>query len=162
MLINHKKSAIVAFNFGPALVPPASRFPVATSYHYLGLYLDNQLSIGHHLNNIARKVSYVTNQLTCIRLLKNAKLNNNLYKIIIMPLYRLAFSLFNKLKPPEQQQLILSIKRTYKLFMCFPINTSDKILNSLLGNTTTMLKYSQALITYTTKKRYDPQSALPP
>jgi len=53
---------------------------------------------------------------------------------MILPLYRLAFTnyaLYN-----EEDKIIFkkSIRRTYKKFMTWPINTSNRIIEASLGN----------------------------
>lgn len=92
------------------------------------------LNIYEHLKFIARKITYVTNQLTCVRRKSNLKLNINLYKVCILPLYRLGFAFYSKVTKKQQNDLILSIKKSLKIFLCFPRNTSNNLLLAIFGD----------------------------
>jgi hypothetical protein len=76
----------------------------------------------------------VTNQLTCIRKANNLKLNINLYKVCILPLYRLSFTYYGKITEKQKNKLIMDIRRTFKKFLCFPRNVSNQLINRLFGS----------------------------
>lgn len=64
--------------------------------------MNDTLDVKSHLTACERKVNFITNKLTPIRLRYNTKLNLNLYKILVTPLYRLAYSSYDWLSPPDK------------------------------------------------------------
>lgn len=56
--------------------------------------IDRELSIIYYLKSINKKISYITFKMAIIRQKRNLKLNNNLFKTFIEPLYRLGFTLY--------------------------------------------------------------------
>jgi hypothetical protein len=111
------------------------------------------LKLGVHLDQIRGKVSYVTHRLTPIRLIGNTKLNLNLFKVFILPLYRLAFNNYGTADTKEQVTFEKDVRRSYKKFMTWPINTSDAVVNSTLGDPRTIALESLARIRRMTNRR---------
>lgn len=132
MEINKTKSSIIYFNQEIDPQPSIRNIPVSHSYKYLGLILNKQLSITQHLDYIQRKILFINNQLTPIRRLHRTHTTINLFKLFILPQYRLGFSLFSHSSALEQRKLISHMKRTLKRWLCIPINTADNTLYSFL------------------------------
>jgi hypothetical protein len=73
--------------------------------------------------------------MTSIRMKNKLKLNINLYRVFIMPLYRLAFTMERiKNKSANFNILELHIKKTFKRFLSLPRSTPNKVIYRLLGN----------------------------
>ena len=53
-----------------------------------------QLKLSDHYEAISQKISFVTYKLYGMRKREHLKLNINLFKVLIMPLYRLCFSIY--------------------------------------------------------------------
>ena len=87
MMLNTKKSAIIYFDFNANISPPTDTeimdIPLVKDYKYLGLIINNRLTTHDHLENISRKINYLTLQLFPIRKRQNTKLNLNYFKIFI-------------------------------------------------------------------------------
>ena len=93
MITNTKKSGVMFVKSKDApITDNILGYPITNHYKYLGATVTNNLSMESHLKNTRNKATYVTHRLTPIRLKGNTKLNLNLYKIFILPLYRLAFN----------------------------------------------------------------------
>ena len=66
--------------------------PNVDEYKYLGMMVNGQLDIKAHIQYINKKIMFITNRLTALRYADNLKLNINLFRIFILPLYRLSLS----------------------------------------------------------------------
>lgn len=69
-------------------------YPVTDEYKYLGLTLKSTLSIKAHIDNLEAKVYKIMFALKNIRGIANAKFNNNLFKILVVPSYTLMKGVF--------------------------------------------------------------------
>lgn len=69
-----------------------------------------------------------------LRALDNLKLNVNLFKIFVVPQYRLATAIYKQASNEARKSLLLSLRVWLKRFCMIPINTSNKVLCSLAGN----------------------------
>ena len=96
--------------------------------------IDCKLSSACHLNYISRKINFISHKLTPIRLLKDLRLNSNLYKIFILPLIRMSFGVVNHLSNNETRRFITFIKKSVKKFSYLPMNTPNRILDKIFGN----------------------------
>lgn len=67
---------------------------MVTQYKYLGLIVDNKLSIEPHLKAILVKYNFIAYKLIGVRMKDNLKFNINMFKVFILPLYRLAYTLY--------------------------------------------------------------------
>lgn len=93
---NPRKSGVMALGRKPQDLPTdIIGYPLVEEYKHLGGYLNSNFNSERHLKTIASKIIYITNRLTPLRLKKNVKLNVNLYRILIIPLYRLGFAIFS-------------------------------------------------------------------
>jgi hypothetical protein len=94
MQINKNKSGILTF-FRESPLGIHKGYPQVQQYKYLGMWVDSNLDLTHHLKSINTKFGYINNRLYPIRAKKSLKLNRNLFLTFITPLYRLAFTLTN-------------------------------------------------------------------
>lgn len=111
---------------------------IVTEYKYLGLLMNSKLSIKSHLKYINKKISFITYKLYGLRLLDNLKLNINLFKVFLMPLYRLAFATYAEANAEVRKSLITHMEVRLKVFCRIPVNTANKVLFELAGD----LKYN--------------------
>jgi hypothetical protein len=95
MEVNRAKSGILAIN-GVNLSPgtEAHGYPVVETYKYLGLLMNGKLDLKDHLKLINRKANFTAYRLYGLRKLDDVKLNMSMFKLCIMPVYRLAHTLY--------------------------------------------------------------------
>jgi hypothetical protein len=136
METNPTKSGIMIFN--PRDEPPPSHvlnYPVVNEYKHLGAMISNDLGLQQHILHITPKITYITNRLTPVRLRGSATLNANLFKVFISPLFRLSLLNYASADANQKQLFEKFQRRCFKRFMCWPINTSNRLVDSILGNT---------------------------
>jgi hypothetical protein len=100
MQLNVLKSGIM--HFGPCRPKIDPSFPVVEKYKYLGMIINSALSPKDHISSISKKVFYQTRKLRPVLLKNNFKLNVSLYQTLILPLYRLAFPIFQFLNKSQK------------------------------------------------------------
>ena len=94
MRINKKKSAVMILNSSDEPTPSAIKdYPVTLQYKYLGTHLSQDLSLLPHLKEISRKVNFITFKLRGILSRGHLRLNCNLFKVFILPNFRLMLTL---------------------------------------------------------------------
>jgi hypothetical protein len=69
-------------------------YPILQKYKYLGMDLDKDLCAKTHLRYINMKIGFITYKLSALRKMANIKLNINLFKTFIAPLYKLAGAVY--------------------------------------------------------------------
>lgn len=98
MKINGSKTTLVTMfaNKNKLLGRPRTYldYPFANKFKVLGTLVDNNLGINSHLSQIKSKFSYICKKLTPVRMLKDFRLNSNLFTTIIQPLFRLTSSIY--------------------------------------------------------------------
>ena len=104
MTINERKSGIMFMNNpqAPTALSHITPIPIVTSYRYLGSHLTCDLTYKTHLAQTSRKVIFLLHKLTPIRLRANIKMNENLFRILVLPLYRLFLCNYTRLSPREK------------------------------------------------------------
>ena len=58
--------------------------------------MNTRLNTRDHLDYIHPKISFLTNRLTPVRLKRDTKLNLNLFRVFVLPLYRLVANNYEK------------------------------------------------------------------
>ena len=95
MIVNENKSGLMkVYKSEVREKDEFDGIPVVTTYKYLGLQMDAKLTMDGHLNFINKKIVFLNNKLVPVRMLDFMELNINLYKLMILPLYRLTFALY--------------------------------------------------------------------
>lgn len=123
MKINKNKSGIMFLSKRRLSNYPSGEFegyPFVKCYRYLGTELSYDMKIDGHLNYILKKSSYVMAKLKMIRIRNNLKLNINLFKVFISPLFRLLGDLYAGLKEFDRKKVSGLFKRLFKTFCMFP------------------------------------------
>ncbi len=64
-------------------------------YKYLGSVWDETLNPVYHINEIKKKVQFLQCKMTPIRMKMDMKTNKTLFKVFILPLFRILSSCFN-------------------------------------------------------------------
>lgn len=84
---------------------------------------------------MAKKWNFVKWRLTGLRKRNKLKLNINLFRVLIMPLYRLSATTFHRLNDTSKRKAEVQIKVQFKVFCNLPINMSDENFGLLFGGT---------------------------
>lgn len=71
--------------------------------------------------------------MTPIRLKSSLKMNVNLFRTLILPLYRLSFNL-NCESQSNKKLLIKEIQKKFKKFISVPMSMPDKLVQLILGD----------------------------
>ena len=104
MIINKKKSALLRIKEDATKISETIQdYPTTTSYVYLGMRLNYKMDCKEHLRYIGKKITYLTWKLKIIRKKGNLKLNNNLFKTFIEPLYRLGYTMYEHAGKDEKK-----------------------------------------------------------
>jgi hypothetical protein len=77
-------------------------YPVVGKYRYLGTMMDSSLRLEAHMEEIDRKISWLTARLTPARLIKDLRFNLNLYKVLIEPLIALAIPFYIRMPKTDR------------------------------------------------------------
>jgi hypothetical protein len=77
--------------------------------------------------------SHIRWKLTEFRKIGNLKLNISLFRILIMPLYRLASAYFHRLSTAAKAKVEVKIIVQFKLFCNLQVNLSDVTFEKLFG-----------------------------
>jgi hypothetical protein len=85
------------------------------------------------MEEVAKKCNYIRWKLRGLRKIGNLKLNINLFRVLIMPLYRLASACFHRLSEVTKAKAEVKIRVQFKLFCNLPVNLSDVIFRKLFG-----------------------------
>ena len=140
--------------------PSIQNIPIVTSYKYLGAIVNDKLDFEDHFSTISRKIFFMTNQLTGVRRQAKTHLNLSLFRILIIPQYRIAFSIYSHCDPHQKLQFENHFKRSLKRFLSLPINTADRTIFSLFGNIKEYIETHSNIIKHLTD-RYSGQPVGP-
>lgn len=100
MKINCKKSNLMSLNSrNITLREDIGKYKYTNKYKYLGMWVSPNMRIETHVLAIQPKINYIIHSLRPILLRGHFKLNNNLFKTFIMPLYRLCTILYSLVNP---------------------------------------------------------------
>jgi len=91
MVPNPGKSGVMFFGGNAPDRMDLHGYPVVRTYKHLGCTINNSLNTSDHLDTIQKKINFIRNRLTPVRTRAGARLNSNLFRVMVLPLYRLAF-----------------------------------------------------------------------
>jgi hypothetical protein len=106
------------------------------------MMINNKLAIEPHLKAILKKFHFIAYKLTGIRRMDNLKMNINLFKIFILPLYRLAFTLYARQNETIRAKVEAHMRVLLKRFARIPINTANHTLVLLAGDMKAQMNWS--------------------
>ena len=66
-----------------------------------------------HLNYKDKKIKFITNKLTPVRLRDSPALNVNLFRIMVLPLYRFGYTYFPQLKTAKKDKFVRHINKNF-------------------------------------------------
>lgn len=95
------------------------------NYKYLGGTIDCSLKLSTHLDIITRKINYIRYKLHGVRHKNNLKLNINLYKLFVMPLFRMNLINYHYAKKTDRNTASKLMRKTFKSFTNLPFNTPN-------------------------------------
>ena len=127
MRINKRKSRKIAEGL-------LAGFPLVNNYRYLGTVIPNHLSMRNHLEAMNNKVNYLIRKLTPFRINASAKFNNNMFKILIVPQYRLIGALWEIISAAERARVETSLRVRFKQFMLLPKSTPNDVVHMMTGS----------------------------
>lgn len=89
-------------------------------YRYLGGWVNDKLRLTGHLVHVERKVGFVMQKLSPVRMLKDLKLNVNLFRTMCMPLYHMG--MINSLctTKTDQNEFYKVMRKRFKQFCYLP------------------------------------------
>lgn len=131
MLINKTKSGFMRIR-GERLEGEIDGYPVVGAYKYLGCWMDGELGVKEHLKGIGKKIAYITWRFFPFRSKGNMRFNNNMFKLVIEPLYRLAKELYGHATAAEKEEFEVHRRVRWKRFCSVPINTSTRIVERMI------------------------------
>ena len=108
--------------------------PVVRTYKYLGMMLNGQLDIKDHLKLINKKANYITYKLYGLRMLDDTRININMFRVFVLPSYRLAHTLYARLSTGEQEAVDRHLRVWCKKFARIPVNTAGHTFLLIAGD----------------------------
>ena len=138
MMPNRKKSGVMYLNWKQTTADVKEKemygYPLVREYKYLGGWMNDKLKVAGHLTHVEKKIAYVAHKLSPIRMLKDLRLNINLFRTMCMPLYRMG--LLNSLytNKTDQNRYYKAVRKRFKAFCYLPRCLPNKIIKMLLGN----------------------------
>ena len=141
LLLNEKKSGIMEFlprtRTYSCLLRNGTRFesiPVVSEYKYLGLIVDQKLTVDKQLNHIEAKTSYQS--ITLWPVLKAFSLHEriNLWHILVKPLFEMLIFLYHEERSVTNRDKVhLKIRKTFKKFCLLKKNVDNETVERLLN-----------------------------
>ena len=103
-------------------------------YKYLGTKINRKCDFSARLDYINRKINYIIYQLKPIILRENFRLNSNLFRTMVMPLFRMGFILFEHLQDSQKNKFEIAIRKAFKKMNMLPQSTPTTIIYKIIGN----------------------------
>jgi len=137
--LNVKKSGIMEF-VSRHMKPLLSQndliedIPVVTNYKYLGMRINQKLTMSDQLSYINNRAEDLQRRLSPFLLNSDLDTRKNLWQVFIQPLCEFLLPLY-KYETAESRKLTAEriIKKTFKSFLGLHRNTPDSITESLMG-----------------------------
>jgi hypothetical protein len=107
-------------------------YPVVSKYRYLGTMMDSSFRLDAHIEEIDRKMSWLTARLTPARLIKNIRFNLNLYKVLIEPLIALGIPFYFRIPKTDRGKYENYCRKLVKRFCLLPRSTPHAALDLLV------------------------------
>lgn len=138
LTINRRKSGVMFFGFGGGKPPTEKElwgYPVVDKYRYLGGMLDNKLRTVVHMMHIARKIGFIQHKLTPVRLMKDLRLNVNLFRTLCLPLVRMGLlAACGTASATDRQNYFRFVRAKFKIFCFLPKCLPNRTVNLILGD----------------------------
>ena len=141
MLVNPSKSAVVQFglNTRKPKEDTVDGIPWKMEYQYLGGVVQSNRRTTEHSKKLNGKVGWITARLTPLRKLADLRLNLNLFKVFLTPMFHQAASLIFSTEK-DKARYNRHYKCALKRFMCMPRNMSDEVLKWITEDPATLLQ----------------------
>ena len=137
MVVNRAKSGIMYLNWKAGSQGPEEKelfgYPTVREYRYLGGWINDKLKLTGHIAHVERKVAFVMQKLSPVRMLKDLKLNVNLFRTMCMPLYRMG--MINSLctTKTDQNEFYKVVRKRFKQFCYLPKCLPNSVVKMTLG-----------------------------
>ena len=105
-----------------------------TSFLSFRGWLNDKLKVAGHLQHIERKINFVMHKLTPVRMLKDLRLNVNLFRTMCMPLYRMGMLNALATNKTDQFTFYKAIRSRFKSFCYLPKCTPNTLIKLMLGS----------------------------
>ncbi len=136
MMLDSEKSRKLPLYKNHKLSERIAGIPVVSEYKYIGQWMQSNMSQVIHLRKTNPKIAFITNRLTPLKVKGDLRFNLNLYRVFIMPQYKLMASLFYaSSKKAEKQAVILNIKNTFNKFINVTKSRPNAIVEKMIGDT---------------------------
>ena len=109
-------------------------YPVVREYKYLGGWINDKLKVAGHVKHVERKIDFVSHKLTPIRMLKDLRLNVNLFRTMCMPLIRMGMINALCTTKTDQNSFFQAARKKFKAFCYLPRCTPNAVVQMMLGN----------------------------
>lgn len=96
--------------------------------------LNTRLDLKEHQKLINKKAAFICSRLYGLRKRDDLRLNVNLFKVFILPSYRLAWTLFSRQTEAEQAGLVRHLRVWCKKFALIPVNTAKHTFDLIFGD----------------------------
>ena len=108
-------------------------YPIVQSYKFLGTHIQSNHSLKKHKEMVERKVEFLTTHLyQCLKCF-TPSLRRNLWRLLVLPLYTSAASIYMTLSKTEQKLYLKSIEGSFKRFLLLKKTTHNQIVKQLLN-----------------------------
>jgi hypothetical protein len=135
MIINKAKSGILPITGSRfSREREVSNYPVVQEYKYLGLMLNGRLDLQEHCKLINKKAAYLSCRLHKLRFKDDTRINMNLFRVFLMPSYRMAYTAYDRLSERDKEKLKVHMRVWIKKFIRVPINTANHTLEIITGD----------------------------
>jgi len=138
MILNKKKSAVVEF------LPRASSnlikskeiqgIPIEPKYKYLGLWLNQKLTLDDQIAHIKKKSDFIKNSISPVLSSRSLDYRKNLWDLFIRPLFEFTLPVdFVETAKTRKNNLRKTLKYTFKCFTKLSKTTPDSLIFELCG-----------------------------
>ena len=102
-------------------------------YKYLGTVISAELSLLPHLREIARKVNFITFQLRAVLNRGHLRLNTNLFRLFVLPSYRLLLTLVPLAHTKQVRLVEKELRQAFRRFVRLPQSCPNEFIAKLIG-----------------------------
>ena len=80
-------------------------YPIVNQYKYLGVNLSHNMDAREHIKIAKMKAAYTRTRLFRIRKINSLQANRNLFKVLVLPCFRLVGAYYDKLAKNVQEDI---------------------------------------------------------
>ena len=108
--------------------------PIVDSYKYLGLWLNQKLTMQPQMDHILKKTNFITIKLWPVLKKISLEYRKNLWTILIRPLFeQLTILFYSERSITNKDKVLLLLRKTFRKFTLIGKNVENAILDDLMG-----------------------------